>query len=375
VTHVFGHAPELTIPGGGFPGPVHVELPTQFPSLPPISDPVFGGTGPGIDIGRPVTTSTPTTTPTDFPLDPYAGQTFTEAIVQNLGFGPIPDTPAQQAGLAAALQYVRDTPAGALRLPGAQQAFLNAVRAYEQSTAAPVTPTVTAAINPTGTGGLQVSGVFPTEEIVPNVGGFFSNIGTSLGESFGGLINDIFQTDQSWDQWGAGLGTIADILAVTGVIPGGATGHYPSDWPQPTGQPPWGGTPPFFPGPTTTQAPTLALPLTQQWPTQPQLPPRGIPMPHVPTSIPVAFPGGAPVQQAAFPMQITPGGGGGQIRPAAHCSTSLPSRVDIPTVDARGNTRYTTFKNMGRPLLWSGDLAASKRVRKVAAKARRAKGR
>ncbi len=34
----------------------------------------------------------------------------------------------------------------------------------------------------------------------------------------------------------------------------------------------------------------------------------------------------------------------------------------LTTVDRSGNVRFTTFKNMGRPLLWSGDLAASKRV-------------
>ena len=338
-----------------------MELPSEFPSLPTITDPVFGGTGPGIDIGRPVTT----------------GQTQTSAPTQaipTVSYEEWRDT----GGIGGPVQYNDYV---------SRVEWRNSPECYGLGCAANprgftenpfpdvfVRPTVTAAINPTGTGGAQVSGIFPTEEIVPNVGGFFSNIGASLGESFGGLINDIFQTDQSWDQWGAGLGTVADILAVTGVIPGGAAGHYPTGWqPQPDPHRPlnvplpptpiWGGVPPPW---TQPQAPA---------PTQPLQPYGGIPMPHVPTSIPVAFPGGAPVQQAAFPMQITPGGGGGQIRPAAHCSTSLPSRVDIPTVDARGNTRFTTFKNMGRPLLWSGDLAASKRVRKVAAKARRAKGR
>ena len=62
------------------------------------------------------------------------------------------------------------------------------------------------------------------------------------------------------------------------------------------------------------------------------------------------------------------------ITPRMTGSVRLPSRVDVPTVDASGNQRFTTFKNMGRPLLWSGDLAAAKRVRKVAAKARRRVG-
>lgn len=37
--------------------------------------------------------------------------------------------------------------------------------------------------------------------------------------------------------------------------------------------------------------------------------------------------------------------------------------------------RLMTYKNMGRCVLFSGDLSAAKRVRKVAARARRAKGR
>ena len=46
------------------------------------------------------------------------------------------------------------------------------------------------------------------------------------------------------------------------------------------------------------------------------------------------------------------------ITPRASATMRLPSRVDVPTADAHGNVRFTTFKNMGRPLLWSGDLAA-----------------
>jgi hypothetical protein len=53
----------------------------------------------------------------------------------------------------------------------------------------------------------------------------------------------------------------------------------------------------------------------------------------------------------------------------------LPSRVDVPTMDSSGNVRFTTFKNMGRPVLWTGDFAAAKRVKKVASRARRSGGR
>ncbi len=73
----------------------------------------------------------------------------------------------------------------------------------------------------------------------------------------------------------------------------------------------------------------------------------------------------------------TPGAGFGSvacITPRAGTSMRLPSRVDVPTTDASGNSKVTTYKNMGRPVLYSGDIAAARRVRKVAARARRARG-
>lgn len=59
------------------------------------------------------------------------------------------------------------------------------------------------------------------------------------------------------------------------------------------------------------------------------------------------------------------------ISPMQRTSTRLPSRVDVPN----GRGGFVTFKNMGRPVLWSGDLAACKRVRRVATRAKRAGGR
>ena len=104
-------------------------------------------------------------------------------------------------------------------------------------------------------------------------------------------------------------------------------------------------------------------------------PTREAPMAQVPTSLP----GGAPVavsQQsgpsAGAPWCITPGGA--QIRQRQGTTMRLPSTVDVPTVDRSGNVRYTTYKNMGRPVLYSGDYAAAKRVTKVASKARRRRG-
>ena len=128
-------------------------------------------------------------------------------------------------------------------------------------------------------------------------------------------------------------------------------------------------------------------------------------------NIPQAFPGGAPIggggfQQASllgtlgqFGRRILPDvgiglglgglaalgtglfageGGGGMatcISPTLRQSMRLPARVDVPKQDAAGNLTFVTYKNMGRPLLFQGDLAATKRVRKVAARARRAGGR
>ena len=111
-------------------------------------------------------------------------------------------------------------------------------------------------------------------------------------------------------------------------------------------------------------------------------PTREAPMAQVPTSLP----GGAPIMQYQGPRPPTGGTslgpvgggcimpGGAQIQQRAGMSMRLPSSVDVPTVDRAGNMRFTTFKNMGRPVLYAGDYAAAKRVTKVASKARRRRG-
>ena len=100
-----------------------------------------------------------------------------------------------------------------------------------------------------------------------------------------------------------------------------------------------------------------------------------------------ARPGGAPVgfrQASMMPsvglpfIDIVPQGAGA-------CMTNLTSPFSAGGMrGARAQThiqcdpitgRPVWFKPAGRPLLWSGDLSACKRVRKVAARARRAKGR
>ena len=67
--------------------------------------------------------------------------------------------------------------------------------------------------------------------------------------------------------------------------------------------------------------------------------------------------------------------GGACIVPSRGPATlTLPQRVDVPTRDSSGNMRFTTYKNMGRAILFAGDFAAVKRVKKVASRARRASG-
>jgi len=224
-------------------------------------------------------------------------------------------------------------------------------------------------------------------------GGPNTNIDISLGD----LIGGIFAPDTPGPQvgqeredqwWDAPLDWIGDLATDAAL----AWARRGIDWIEgeifPPGHAP-GRTQPGGPGGIIRERPGLA-PGNQftrpddPWvaPVDPNLyPPATRPalggertMPSVPTSMP----GGAPLlgtgsSTSGSPWCITPGGASITQRPAM--GMRLPSRVDVPTVDRSGNVRFTTFKNMGRPLLWSGDLAASKRVRKVAAKARRAKGR
>lgn len=116
-------------------------------------------------------------------------------------------------------------------------------------------------------------------------------------------------------------------LAPAGFLPTGQTGFFPVGGPLPVGQAA------FFPDP---------LPIQQFLP---------------------QFLGGVP--QA----------GGATIRPTTTAVTRLPARVDVPTPDAAGNLRFVTFKNMGRPVLWTGDLAACRRVRSIAKRVKKAGGR
>jgi len=112
-------------------------------------------------------------------------------------------------------------------------------------------------------------------------------------------------------------------------------------------------------------------------------------------SVAVAMPGGAriagqfqdprlQVQQAGFGRDVLEFGLGENLTqsllgPAANTLTGgacitpvpsrqtmrLPSRVDVPTIDSRGNQRFTTFMNMGHPLVFSKDVQRRKQVKKA----------
>lgn len=54
--------------------------------------------------------------------------------------------------------------------------------------------------------------------------------------------------------------------------------------------------------------------------------------------------------------------------------TRMPASVTIPYT-ANGRQKYAYYKNMGRPVLYSGDFAACKRVHRIGSKAKRRGGR
>ena len=103
--------------------------------------------------------------------------------------------------------------------------------------------------------------------------------------------------------------------------------------------------------------------------------PQQMPMPRT-------LPGGAMATPAGFELpfiDIAPGGimsgqGGTCIQPRTRAATGYPGTVQFMASTPSGNTRVMTYKNKGRALLYSDDLAACKRVKRVATRARRAAG-
>lgn len=62
------------------------------------------------------------------------------------------------------------------------------------------------------------------------------------------------------------------------------------------------------------------------------------------------------------------------INPVQRAGRRWPSIVQGMVTTPSGNTRVITYKNMGSPVLYSGDLAACRRVKRVARKVRGAAG-
>jgi len=105
------------------------------------------------------------------------------------------------------------------------------------------------------------------------------------------------------------------------------------------------------------------------------------------TALPYAYPGGAPIPQGMAtqagleipfvdiaPQGVMSGMGGTCITPQARPGIGYPSTVQFLTPTPSGGTRVKTYKDKGTALLYSDDLAACKRVKRVAARARRAAG-
>lgn len=107
----------------------------------------------------------------------------------------------------------------------------------------------------------------------------------------------------------------------------------------------------------------------------------------VPRSQPIALPGGAPilgVNQAGLGQEFLDftglggmlgiGGGNLPIQPTTSVTTRFPRTVSFTTQTPSGNPKVITYRNMGSCLLFSGDLSAAKRVKRIASKARRRLG-
>jgi hypothetical protein len=216
--------------------------------------------------------------------------------------------------------------------------------------------------------------------------GFFDSFKTGIG-AFGDFLGDIT---------GAALGaapTIIPLLQSTGVIPQVQpsainTSRGPGAGPLGQSRNPYypnygrtalpGGAPvqPYqqnpFPGPVGFSA---GLPTNQ--PTSPY---GVVPMPSFPaqrggfTNAAFGLPGQGLAQGFDLPfIDIVPQGQGvsGIGSPWASGRCGARAQAFLATNPTSGAS--TWFKPAGKPILWSGDLTACKRVGKIAARARRAK--
>jgi len=81
---------------------------------------------------------------------------------------------------------------------------------------------------------------------------------------------------------------------------------------------------------------------------------------------PLSIFGDSQIQSVRGRASITPRESGGGVR--------LPATVTFAVPTPSGGTRMVTYRNMGRPILYTGDLAAVRRVNRVASRARRRRG-
>lgn len=105
-------------------------------------------------------------------------------------------------------------------------------------------------------------------------------------------------------------------------------------------------------------------------------------------SAPIALPGGSPAVQGPaerFGVQIgdtflgvqTPGAAAGAGCPSLGSPFAARGMSATPQPFVMANPvtgRLTWFRPAGRPVLWSSDLTSCRRVKKIAARARRAQG-
>lgn len=80
----------------------------------------------------------------------------------------------------------------------------------------------------------------------------------------------------------------------------------------------------------------------------------------------VALPGGAPLTSVS---------GRAALAPTVMNVPRLPAQITFVAPTPSGGSRIVAYRNMGRPILWSGDLAACKRVARARKKVGRARPR
>lgn len=195
------------------------------------------------------------------------------------------------------------------------------------------------------------------------------------------------------------LGGFSDFLT---DITGAAMAAAPTLIPllQTTGVIPFRQGPQLQPMPTRTALPGGAV---VQFPSIPRVPPQIRAIPGLAPTGP--FPTGAPTQASFAPSGVVPMPQFQATRAGFQQAVSLPS-LDVPFLDIVGQgggatlSRLTSpfvptmagaraqpfispnpvtgaltwFKPAGKPILWSGDLTACRRVGRIAMRARRARG-